>query len=171
MQTLNLRLRFTVNHYRYGHPKAETSKMDRNPPITNQERHLLTSLKYCTFFPGGPRHDWRQRNKQGAADDSCSNCIRRSFFPLFQTRRLSRYYTFAFLQKKNAWSQVSSREAAHSIFNFHCTVCWVTFHSAYILETYHCNTLLRKRNWTTTKPYVSKLGLLFSMENHVNVLV
>ena len=40
----------------------------------------------------------------------------------------------------------SSREAAHLIFNFYCTVCSVTFHSTYILETYHCNTLLRKRN-------------------------
>ena len=35
-----------VIHYRNGHPKAETSKMNRNPPITNQERDLLTSLKY-----------------------------------------------------------------------------------------------------------------------------
>ena len=35
--------------------------MDRNPPITNQERDLLTSLKYPTCFLRGPRHDWRQR--------------------------------------------------------------------------------------------------------------
>ena len=35
-----------VNHYRIGHPNAETSKMDRNPPITNQKRDLSTSLKY-----------------------------------------------------------------------------------------------------------------------------
>ena len=41
----------------------------------------------------------------------------------------------------------SSREAAHLIFKFYCTVCWVTFHSTYILETYPCNALLRKRNW------------------------
>ena len=43
-----------VNHYRNGHPKAETSKMDRNLPITNQERDLLTSEKYHTCFLRGP---------------------------------------------------------------------------------------------------------------------
>ena len=43
----------------------------------------------------------------------------------------------------------SSRKSAHLIFSFYCTVCWVTFHSTYILEAYHCNTLLDKRNWTT----------------------
>ena len=43
-----------VNHYRNGHSKAETCKMDRNPPITNQERDLLTSLKYCTCFLRDP---------------------------------------------------------------------------------------------------------------------
>ena len=57
MRTLKLRLRFTVHHYRNDHPKAETSKMDRNPPITKQEREVLTSLKYRACFLRGPRHD------------------------------------------------------------------------------------------------------------------
>ena len=41
MRTLKFKAKLTitfyaaVNHYRNGHPKAETSKMDRNPPITN----------------------------------------------------------------------------------------------------------------------------------------
>ena len=35
-----------INHYRKGHPKAETSKMDQTLPFTNQESDLLTSLKY-----------------------------------------------------------------------------------------------------------------------------
>ena len=49
MQTLEFKAKLTitfyaaVNHYRNGHPKAETSKKDQNPPITNQERDLLTS--------------------------------------------------------------------------------------------------------------------------------
>ena len=51
MQTLKFKAKLTItfyvaiNHYRNGHLKAETSKMDRNPPITNQEHDLLTSLK------------------------------------------------------------------------------------------------------------------------------
>ena len=80
-----------------------------------------------------------------------------------------------------------SRNAAHSIFNLYCTVSWVTFHSTYILETNHCNTLVCNRNWIAVHltfsvlymlfswryrlPYVSKLGLLFPMGNHVNILV
>ena len=54
MRTLKFKAKLTikfyaaVNHYRNGHPKAETSKIDRNPPIMNQERDLLTSLKYRT---------------------------------------------------------------------------------------------------------------------------
>ena len=80
--------------------------MDQNPPITNQERDLLTSLEYRACFLRGPRYDWRQLNKQGMTGDSCSNCIRYSFFLPFPDRRLSRCKTFAFLWKKNAWSQV-----------------------------------------------------------------
>ena len=63
MRTLKFKakLRITfyaaVNYYRNGHPKVETIKMDRNPPITNQERDLSTSLKYRTCFLRGPRHD------------------------------------------------------------------------------------------------------------------
>ena len=59
MRTLKFKAKLTitfyaaVNHYRNGHPKA-----DRNPPITNQERDLLTSLKYRTCFLRGLR---RQR--------------------------------------------------------------------------------------------------------------
>ena len=51
MQTLKFKVKLmitfyaAVNHYRNGHPKAETSKMDRNLSIMNQERDLLTSLK------------------------------------------------------------------------------------------------------------------------------
>ena len=54
---LTIRFHTAVNHYRNGHPKAETSKMDQNLPIMNQERDLLTSLKYCTCFLSGPQHD------------------------------------------------------------------------------------------------------------------
>ena len=60
MRTLKYKAKFTItfyaafNHYCNGHPKAETNKMDRNPPITNQERDLLTSLKYRTCFLRGP---------------------------------------------------------------------------------------------------------------------
>ena len=39
----------------YGHYRNQ--KMDRNPPTTNQEPDLLTSLKYRTCFLRGPRHD------------------------------------------------------------------------------------------------------------------
>ena len=60
IRTLKFKAKLTVtfyaavNHYRNGHPKPETSKMDRNPPIMNQESNLLTSLKYCTCFLRGP---------------------------------------------------------------------------------------------------------------------
>ena len=63
MRTLKFKVKLTirfyaaVNHYRNSHPKAETSKMDRNPPIMNQERDLLTSLKYRTCFLRVPRYD------------------------------------------------------------------------------------------------------------------
>ena len=46
MRTLKFKAKLTitfyaaVNRYRNGHPKAETSKMDRNLPITNQDRDL-----------------------------------------------------------------------------------------------------------------------------------
>ena len=48
MQTLKFKAKLmitlyaAVNHNCNGHPKAETSKMDQNPPITNQEHDLLT---------------------------------------------------------------------------------------------------------------------------------
>ena len=48
------------NHYRNSYPKAGTSKMDRNSPITNQEHDLLTSLKYYTCFLRGPQRDQQQ---------------------------------------------------------------------------------------------------------------
>ena len=64
------------NHYRNGHSKAETSKMDRNPPIANQERDLLTSLKYCTCFLRGPQHDWWQRKTNFAwYPMNCTVCM------------------------------------------------------------------------------------------------
>ena len=67
MQTLKFKPKVTimfyaaVNHYRNGHPKAETNKMDQNPPITTQECGLLSPPKYCTYFLRGSRHDWWQR--------------------------------------------------------------------------------------------------------------
>ena len=63
MPTLKFKVKLMIKfypaviHYRNGHPKAETSKMDRNPPIMNQESDLLTSLKYRTCFLRGSRHD------------------------------------------------------------------------------------------------------------------
>ena len=43
-----------INHYRNSHLKAETNRMDRNPPITTQEHDLLNSVKQCTCFLRGP---------------------------------------------------------------------------------------------------------------------
>lgn len=34
-----------VNHHCNGHPKAETNKLNRNPPITTQQHELLNPLK------------------------------------------------------------------------------------------------------------------------------
>ena len=43
--TITFYMYAAVNCYRNSHPKTETSKMDQNPPIMNQEHDLLTSLK------------------------------------------------------------------------------------------------------------------------------
>ena len=47
-----------VNHYCKEHLKVETSKMDRDSPITIREHVLLNPQKYHTYFLRVPRHDY-----------------------------------------------------------------------------------------------------------------
>ena len=65
-----------------------------------------------------------------------------------------------------AAEHLSGRET--SIFNFYCTVSWVTVHSTYVLETYQCNTSQPKGTLLNASiylryrlPCVSRLWFLF----------
>ena len=56
MRTLKFKAQYViwfyaaVNHYRNGHLKVETNRMDRNPPIATQEHALLNSVKQHLFL-------------------------------------------------------------------------------------------------------------------------